>query len=626
MILGLVIAAAQVPATEGNVQHLRLSPDALRMLWTDDATRAPEGYSTLRTAMSYTHRPLVWEPTDGTARSVVGSALQLNLLGSTTLGRFRFAVDLPLHVITTSDVIEGGGTGLGDMALDVKSTVLDPHRSPVGIAVAARIGLPTATVKVPLGGNGLGWEIDAIVDRDIGPVLLALNLGTRGGRDTVLGSQRVGDQFVWRLGAGWSIDERFGISADTAGRATYSGGGGVSTEGMLGGWAWLSDVVVARAGVGTGFGQAIGTPRARALLLVGYEPERNPDADEDGLTDRVDLCPSRPEDPDGFEDADGCPDLDDDGDGIFDTVDACKDAPEDVDGYRDDDGCPDPWTRLGVRLQDENGATVTGATAELRCANLTKILGPDQAVEVMPGSCTVRATAEGYKEASTSFEVPEGAPMETILTLVPEVTTATVHIRVTDTKGKPIERAAVAFDDGPFARIHDGEAIAAIPPGKHQVQVSAKGHEPAEMQIDVRAGDEKMLEFELEPQQVVVTLERIELNDKVHFETGSSQLKSVSFALLDEVAAVLLERTDILKVRIEGHTDARGSLASNQRLSEDRAEAVRAYLIGKGVDPERLIAVGYGETRPLDPRRNPKAYATNRRVEFHVEEWSEETR
>ncbi|HOJ37267.1 MAG TPA: OmpA family protein [Ignavibacteriales bacterium] len=68
----------------------------------------------------------------------------------------------------------------------------------------------------------------------------------------------------------------------------------------------------------------------------------DPDNDGDGIFDLVDKCPNQPEDFDGFQDDDGCPDLDNDGDGILDVNDKCPNQPEDFDGFQDDDGCPDP--------------------------------------------------------------------------------------------------------------------------------------------------------------------------------------------------------------------------------------------------------------------------------------------
>jgi outer membrane protein OmpA-like peptidoglycan-associated protein len=68
----------------------------------------------------------------------------------------------------------------------------------------------------------------------------------------------------------------------------------------------------------------------------------DPDNDADGIPDKDDKCPNDPEDKDGFQDADGCPDPDNDGDGIGDHIDQCPDQPEDKDGFQDEDGCPDP--------------------------------------------------------------------------------------------------------------------------------------------------------------------------------------------------------------------------------------------------------------------------------------------
>jgi OOP family OmpA-OmpF porin len=68
----------------------------------------------------------------------------------------------------------------------------------------------------------------------------------------------------------------------------------------------------------------------------------DPDPDHDGIVGAADKCPNEPEDFDGFQDDDGCPDLDNDGDGIPDKLDKCPNEPEDKDGFQDEDGCPDP--------------------------------------------------------------------------------------------------------------------------------------------------------------------------------------------------------------------------------------------------------------------------------------------
>jgi hypothetical protein len=96
------------------------------------------------------------------------------------------------------------------------------------------------------------------------------------------------------------------------------------------------------AGVGLGTTDAVGAPAWRGGVEVRFEPTPTADADGDGIPDVRDQCPFEPEDRDGFEDADGCPDPDNDGDGIPDAVDKCPDEPEDRDNWQDEDGCPDP--------------------------------------------------------------------------------------------------------------------------------------------------------------------------------------------------------------------------------------------------------------------------------------------
>jgi outer membrane protein OmpA-like peptidoglycan-associated protein len=76
--------------------------------------------------------------------------------------------------------------------------------------------------------------------------------------------------------------------------------------------------------------------------VIVQPPKGRPDRDGDGIPDDVDKCPDQPEDKDGFQDDDGCPDLDNDGDGIPDAADKCPNEPEDKDGFEDQDGCPDP--------------------------------------------------------------------------------------------------------------------------------------------------------------------------------------------------------------------------------------------------------------------------------------------
>jgi outer membrane protein OmpA-like peptidoglycan-associated protein len=105
--------------------------------------------------------------------------------------------------------------------------------------------------------------------------------------------------------------------------------------------------------------------------------------------------------------------------------------------------------------------------------------------------------------------------------------------------------------------------------------------------------------------------------DGVKFATSSADLLPESLPILDASAANLAKAT--CKVEIQGHTDIRGTVASNNALSQARAESVRNYLISKGIAADRLTAVGYGSSQPKVPGDDEAAWSQNRRIEFKVQ-------
>jgi outer membrane protein OmpA-like peptidoglycan-associated protein len=251
------------------------------------------------------------------------------------------------------------------------------------------------------------------------------------------------------------------------------------------------------------------------------------DSDGDGCYDDVDDCPQKPEDMDGFQDEDCCPDPDNDGDGILDEPDTCPNVSEDKDGYQDEDGCPDPDN-------DRDGIP----DARDKCA-----VEPED--------------RDGYE----------------------------------DTDGCP-------------DKDNDSDKIADIA-DKCPLQPEDYDND----QDDDGCPDKYKL--------VVVTDKKIELKQKVFFATAKTEILPRSFPLLNEVAQVLKDNPN-LHVRVEGHTDSRGSNRYNMRLSQGRANSVRSYLMRQGIDGGRMKAVGYGEERPIASNRTRAGRAMNRRVEFVI--------
>lgn len=105
----------------------------------------------------------------------------------------------------------------------------------------------------------------------------------------------------------------------------------------------------------------------------------------------------------------------------------------------------------------------------------------------------------------------------------------------------------------------------------------------------------------------------------VEFETASDQLTDKGKAVLDELAPILQGSTD--KLEVGGHTDNAGNAARNLSLSQRRAETVKKYLVGKGLDANRFTTKGYGQTKPVAgtvDKQTDEEKARNRRIEFQV--------
>ena len=288
-----------------------------------------------------------------------------------------------------------------------------------------------------------------------------------------------------------------------------------------------------------------------------------PDHDKDGIPDDVDLCPNQREDFDGFEDEDGCPeDQDTDGDGVPDSRDQCPNDPEDFDGDEDEDGCPD-------RELDRDGDGVPDATDQC----------PDEA------------------EDKDGFEDDNGCPD-------PDNDNDGIGDQDDRCPLQPEDRDEFEDDDGCPDPDNDADRVPDA--------VDRCPNEPEDYDGD--ADEDGCPDLY---KAIVVTNDRIELKQTIFFATGKDRILPKSYPLLNEVALALRDLAT-LKVRIEGHTDSRGSARYNERLSQKRAESVRRYLVGQGVGGDRMVSIGYGEDRPIEDNRTAEGRAANRRVEFHI--------
>jgi OOP family OmpA-OmpF porin len=120
-------------------------------------------------------------------------------------------------------------------------------------------------------------------------------------------------------------------------------------------------------------------------------------------------------------------------------------------------------------------------------------------------------------------------------------------------------------------------------------------------------------------QLVVITADKIVIKDTVYFAYAKAALLPKSFPLLMQIASVLEAHPEIPRLVVEGHTDAVGKREPNVRLSQARADSVRAFLVRQGIAAGRLASIGFGPDRPTDTNDTEAGRARNRRVEFVID-------
>ncbi len=249
---------------------------------------------------------------------------------------------------------------------------------------------------------------------------------------------------------------------------------------------------------------------------------------------------------------------DSDGDGVADDKDDCPNKAEDNDGFRDDDGCPDVDN-------DEDGIP----DGDDKC--------PDEA-ESQNGVDDDDGCPEGDDDGDGVLGGADKCPDA-----------------AEDKDG---------FEDGDGCPDpdNDGDGVA---------DADDKCATEAETKNGYQDNDGCPDEI---PAEVAKFTGKIE---GIRFKSGSAVIKRSSNKVLNKAAGVLTEFKD-LRMEVQGHTDSKGNADKNQALSQRRADAVRAYLVKKGVDEGRLTAKGFGDTNPIADNKTAKGRKENRRVEFKL--------
>ena len=348
----------------------------------------------------------------------------------------------------------------------------------------------------------------------------------------------------------------------------------------------LSALISARVSGGTswtllpalslGLQPGYGVPSAELGLGLQYWKDPAADADQDGIIDRLDGCPTQAEDLDNHNDADGCPDQDNDQDGNPDPSDRCPDQAEDPDRFADEDGCPD-FDNDQDGVPDASDQCPLSAEDRDGWQDTDGCVDPDNdgdgVLEPLDGCPDAREDRDGFQDDDGCPELDnDGDGINDLLDQCPDAP---------ETAPSPSASGGAAFAGVVADGCPDPEPalLAATPPLTPGSSLSLSG--------------------------------------PLVFEKNSTRLTPESTPVLEEVLRLLLSNPQ-LRLRIETHTDDKGSASHNRALSQRRADALKTTLVKSGVPDDHLEAVGMGEATPLMPELTDEARRANRRVVWIV--------
>jgi outer membrane protein OmpA-like peptidoglycan-associated protein len=292
---------------------------------------------------------------------------------------------------------------------------------------------------------------------------------------------------------------------------------------------------------------------------------------------------------------------------------------------------------LGKVLEAGTDVPVAGATVTLKARALSPLntLNDGRFIVDRLDAGEIRFEVEHaeYLPGHCEVTIPSsGGDVHVICHLAARARVGALSGQVKTETGKPVPNAEIEIDGPRTQRVtgDDKGAFAAVdlPEGTYRIRVGAEGYLMQVVEIDIEALDTATPKVILikKPKRSLVTLSQKEIviSQQVRFMSSSAEIAGSSDGLLREVADVLLRNQHVQLVEIQGHTDNTGKSESNMRLSQQRAEAVRDWLIEAGVPESRLVAKGYGQDHPLGPNKTAADKAKNRRVQLIIRKQSAE--
>ena len=279
--------------------------------------------------------------------------------------------------------------------------------------------------------------------------------------------------------------------------------------------------------------------------------------------------------------------------------------------------------------QGDEGVAVAGAHVAFPGREFSTLLagtdGTFLSYALPPGQVQLEITAEGYEPGSCAATIqPEGGDVALVCALAALPRVGSANLLVLDDKGAPLTGVNVVImgATGGATDVEGRLRVKDLKPGEYSARIEHPGFlvSVTPFVIKVREETSATIQLVAVPKVPSVKLQgtKVQVKGSIFFAPATATLEARSTPLLTEIANLLIQHPELLQVEVQGHTDDTGSEARNSALSEDRAAAVKDWLSKAGVERERLVAKGYGATKPLAPNVTEQNRARNRRVEFVV--------